>query len=219
LPSRLFRPRLEKLQIFAGRNDAPSVAHTIQQLRTLVGTLPVDNINVAPHAEEIRTLSGSDDPWRDLSEERVTHLSHTIAPLLRFSIAGGYPELQFENQTEQLALADLRAESGEIAKLRERINESLSLLPTNIPEIKPHLEAIAAASTGAFWDNLTCPRIMELQETFAPLMRFRNRRPAGTFVRLSLPDQIQGSPRSRSYQPQNVPSLRAGLSRDSSGVV
>ena len=32
---------------------------------------------------------------------------------------------------------------------------------------------------------------MQLQETFAPLMRFRNRRPPGTFVRLSLPDQIQ----------------------------
>ena len=30
---------------------------------------------------------------------------------------------------------------------------------------------------------------MQLQETFAPLMRFRNRRPS-TFVRLSLPDEI-----------------------------
>jgi type I restriction enzyme R subunit len=32
---------------------------------------------------------------------------------------------------------------------------------------------------------------MEVQETFAPLIRFRNRRPEGTFVRLSLPDEIQ----------------------------
>ena len=32
---------------------------------------------------------------------------------------------------------------------------------------------------------------MQLQETFAPLMRFRNRRAPGTFVRLSLPDEIQ----------------------------
>lgn len=43
----------------------------------------------------------------------------------------------------------------------------------------------------AFWGNLSCARIMRLQETFAPLMRFRNRRPPSTFVRLSLPDQIQ----------------------------
>jgi type I restriction enzyme R subunit len=32
---------------------------------------------------------------------------------------------------------------------------------------------------------------MQLQETFAPLMRFRNRRPPDTFVRLSLADPIQ----------------------------
>jgi type I restriction enzyme R subunit len=50
---------------------------------------------------------------------------------------------------------------------------------------------MAAARTDAFWKHLTCPRIMDLQETFAPLMRFRNRRPPGTFVRLGLPDRIQ----------------------------
>jgi type I restriction enzyme R subunit len=191
LPSRLFRLRIEKLQILAGRADAPSIAHTIRQVRTLVGTLPVENINVAAHAEEIRTLSGSDELWKVLDEARITHLNHGIAPLLRFSVAGSYPELQFENQTEQLALAHLRADSKEIEKLRERITESLSLLPTNIPEVRPHLEGIAAAKTDAFWAHLTCPRIMQLQETFAPLMRFRNRQTPNLFVRLSLSDQIQ----------------------------
>lgn len=190
LPSRLFRLRLEKLQILAGRGDLPSVAHTIRQLRDLVGTLPLENINVAPHAEEIRGLSDS-DAWSNLTDERVTYLSHTMAPLLRFSVAGTYPELQFENQTEQLALAHLKADAGEIEKLRERITEHLALLPANIPEIRPHLEALAAAQIDAFWANLSCLRIMQLQETFAPLMGFRNRRAPGAFIRLSLPDQIQ----------------------------
>lgn len=191
LPSRLFRLRLEKLQILAGRADAPSVTHTIRQLRALVGTLPLENINVSPHAEEIRRLADSDAPWSDLAEEHIAHLSHVIAPLLRFSVAGSYSELQFENQTEQLALAQLKADAAEIEQLRSRITENLALLPANIPEIRIHLEALAAAQTDAFWASLTCPRIMQLQETFAPLMRFRNRRAPGTFIRLSLPDQIQ----------------------------
>ncbi|MFL6520025.1 MAG: DEAD/DEAH box helicase family protein [Chthoniobacterales bacterium] len=191
LPSRLFRLRLEKLQILAGRQDSPSVDYTIGQLRGLVGTLPLENINVAPHAEEIRALCGSDEPWRNLTEERTSYFSHTIAPLLRFSLAGTYPELQFENQTEQLALAHLNLDAGEIEKLRGRITEHLSLLPLNIPEVRPHLAAVAAAQTDPFWNRLTCPGIMQLQETFAPLMRFRNRRAPGTFVRLSLPDEIQ----------------------------
>lgn len=190
LPSRLFRLRLEKLQILAGRDDSPSATYAVRQLRDLVSSLPLDNINIAPHGDEIRLLSGSDEPWSDLTDEKVAHLSHTIAPLLRFSMTGSYPELQFENQTEQLALAYLKADAGEITKLRERIAESLSLLPANIPEVMPHLEALTAAQTDAFWNNLTCPRIMQLQETFAPLMRFRNRRQPGIFVRLSLPDQV-----------------------------
>jgi type I restriction enzyme, R subunit len=191
LPSRLFRLRLEKLQILLGRSDLPSVEYTIHQLRNLVATLPLENINVAPHSEEIRFLSGNNDPWHSLTDERMAHLSHAIAPLLRFSQAGSYPELQFENQTEQLALAHLKADNGEIDRIREGITEHLSLLPTNIPEVVPHLEALTAAQTDAFWGNLTCPRIMGLQETFAPLMRFRNRRSQGTFVRLSIPDEIR----------------------------
>lgn len=189
LPSRLFQLRLEKLQILAGRSEAESATHAIGQLQRLIGSLPVENVNVAPHAEEVRQLSGSDQPWHDLSEERVAHLSHTIAPLLRFSIAGSYAELQFGNQTEQLALAHLRADAGEIDKLRDRITENLALLPTSIPEIRPHLDALAAIQADAFWQYLSYARIMQMQETFAPLMRFRNRRHEGTFVRLSMPDE------------------------------
>jgi type I restriction enzyme R subunit len=190
LPSRLFRLRLEKLQILLGRAETEDAAHAVGQLRHLVGTLPLENINVAPHAEEVRSLAGSPEPWSDLTEERVHFLNHTIAPLLRFSVAGSYVELQFENQTEQLALAHLRADDGESQRLRKRITENLALLPVNIPEVKRHLDALAEVRSAPFWKHLSCSRIMRMQETFAPLMRFRNRRPASTFVRLSLPDAI-----------------------------
>ncbi|MGB3222810.1 MAG: DEAD/DEAH box helicase family protein [Desulforhopalus sp.] len=192
LPSRLFRLRLEKLQIVSGREEVENIAYTISQLRNLISTLPIDNINIAPLAEEIHLLANSDTVWSEsLTEDRIAHLSHTIAPLLRFSVAGSYPELQFENQTEQLALAHLKADTGEIDRIRKAITDNLSLLPPNIPEIQPHLETIAATRTDAFWENLSFSRIMGLQGTFAPLMRFRNRRTTGNFVRLSLPDEIQ----------------------------
>jgi type I restriction enzyme R subunit len=190
LPTRLFRLRLEKLQILAGRDDAEAVAHTIGQLRAMVAALPLDNINVAPHADEIRKLADSDQPWSALDDERTRHLSATIAPLLRFAAAGGYPELQFQNQTEQLALAHLKADADELAKLRARITEHLGLLPMDLPEIKPHLAAIAATRTDAYWEHLSYARAMTLQETFAPLMRFRNRREGETFVKLSVPDAV-----------------------------
>jgi type I restriction enzyme, R subunit len=179
------------LQILAGRNDDASVDYTINQLRAMCGSLPLENINVAPFADEIRQLADSDAPWRTLSDDQLTKISHSIASLLRFSQAGTYTELQFENQTEQLALAFLKADTGEITRLRERIVENLNLLPISIPEVRRHSEELAALQTDAYWNTLSCPRIMHLQETFAPLMRFRNRRESGVFVRLSLPDKIQ----------------------------
>ena len=191
LPARLFRLRLEKLQILSGRNAAADVEHAIGQLRTLVQALPLENINIAPHAEEIRTLAENDAPWTNMDETALHHLSRTIAPLLRFAVIGSYPELQFENLTEQLALAHLKADVDEMASLRKRITEHLSLLPKNIPEVQPHLGALTAALTDVFWQSMTMNRIMDLQMTFAPLMRFRNRRPQRPFVRLNLPDKIQ----------------------------
>jgi type I restriction enzyme R subunit len=191
LPSRLFRLRLEKFQILAGRSDTASVNSTLHQLRDQVDALPLGNVNVSAHADELRLLAGSDEPWLKLTDSRIAHLSHTVAPLLRFSETGSYPELQFENYTEQLALAFLKADVGEIERLREQILENLLLLPTNIPETRPHLEKLAAVQTDAYWQNLSCPRIMELQAIFAPLMRFRNRRQPGKIIRLTLPDKIQ----------------------------
>ena len=191
LPARLFRLRLEKLQILSGRNAAADVEHAIGQLRTLVQALPLENINIAPHAEEIRTLAGNDALWTNMDETALHHLSRTIAPLLRFAVLGSYPELQFENLTEQLALAYLKADVNEMVSLRKRITEHLSLLPKNIPEVQPHLGALTAAMTDVFWQSMTMNRIMDLQMTFAPLMRFRNRRPQRPFVRLNLPDKIQ----------------------------
>jgi len=188
LPTRLFRLRLEKLQILSGRSESENAAHTIGQLRQLLGTLPLENLQVAPHAEAIRGITGSSTPWSDLSDEHIIFLNHTIAPLLRFSIAGSYHELQFENLTEQLALAQIKADEKEVERLAALIVENLSLLPASLPEIRPHHELLAAATRTAFWKSADYAKTMQVQEVFAPLMRFRNRRPPGTFVKLSSSD-------------------------------
>jgi type I restriction enzyme R subunit len=191
LPTRLFRLRLEKLQILFGRSEARDAAHATSQLRRLVGTLPLENLQVAPHSEAIREMSASSNPWNDLSEERIGFLNHTIAPLLRFSLAGSYHELQFENLTEQLVLAQMKADDKEAERLAVQVMENLTLLPAALPEIRPHHELLASATRAAFWQQADYTKVMQVQEVFAPLMRFRNRRPSGTFVKLSLPDEIK----------------------------
>ena len=128
--------------------------------------------------------------WAALDENRIRHLSHTLAPLLRFAITATWAELQFENLTEQLALAHLKADPTEIENLKNRIEDSLRLLPTDLPEVRPHWEALSFALSPGFWDHLHYTRIVGLQETLAPLMRFRGRRDRGQIIQISLPDEI-----------------------------
>lgn len=109
---------------------------------------------------------------------------------MRFSASAGYAELQFEIQTEQLALAYFKVETGEVSRLEKLIRENLKLLPVELPEVRGQLEALTFAQSTGFWANLDYERIIQLQITFAPLMRFRSSRDPGQIVRLSLPDDI-----------------------------
>jgi type I restriction enzyme, R subunit len=190
MPSRLFRLRLEKLQILMGRGDVPAATATRVAMQEMLNSLPLENINIAPHADELRNLIRNVSAWEPLDQAKVDHLSNAIAPLLRFSASAGYAELQFEIQTEQLALAHFKADIGELSRLEKLIRENLKLLPVELPEVRRQIEALTFAQSTGFWANLDYERIMQLQTTFAPLMRFRSRRDPGQIVRLSLPDDI-----------------------------
>jgi type I restriction enzyme, R subunit len=148
LPTRLFRLRLEKLQILRGRTETAPTDATLKQLQEMLGSLPLINVNVAPRAEEIRSFIRDEAGWSPLDGAKVSHLSQTIAPLLRFSIVGTFAELQFENLTEQLTLAYLKADADEVNDLRERIQENLRLLPIDLPEVRLHREALPGPYCG-----------------------------------------------------------------------
>jgi type I restriction enzyme, R subunit len=190
MPTRLFRLRLEKLQILSGRGEQAAAEATRASLRAMFSALPLENINVAPHADELRMLIRDPSAWSTLDQEMVNHFSHALAPLLRFAVTPTWAELHFENLTEQLALAHLKGDQPELESIGTRIEESLRLLPTDLPEIRPHREALSFALSGGFWDHLDYTRIEGLQETFSPLMRFRGRRDRGQIIQLSLPDEI-----------------------------
>lgn len=167
LPTRLFRLRLEKMQILVGREELTLTELVRAALQCMLGSIPLENVQVAPHAEALRTYTSEASAWTPLDAARISLLSHTMAPLLRFAVTAGWAELQFENLTEQLALAHLKADANEITRLRERIEENLQLLPTDLPEVRPHQEALAFALSAGFWEHLDYGRIMQLEELAA----------------------------------------------------
>jgi len=190
LPVRLFRLRLEKMQILGGRSLSIEAAEVRGVLQEMLGSIAEGSVSVAPHLAELRQLRDDPAAWLPLDDTSAQRLGQVIAPLLRFSTLTGWPSLQFENLTEQLALAHLRADASEIARHREHIVENLRSLPTELPEVHVHLASLTFALSDGFWDKLDYTRIMRVQTTFASLMHFRARRGTGEMIRLSLPDEI-----------------------------
>lgn len=188
LPVRLFRQRLEKLVLQRGLGAEADSQATIQQLTSMLGQLPPENINIRPHADEMSKLL---DPtaWQELNETRVEHLSQTIAPLLRFLPDINLSVMVFEVRTERLATAFLSGDQDGVTRLREQITSDLNRLPVNLPVISAQLEKLTWAKSDGFWDHLDMTRIMDLQTTFAPLMRYRQREEQN-LIHLHLPDQI-----------------------------
>jgi type I restriction enzyme R subunit len=188
LPVRLFRLRLEKLLLQQGLHaDADGIV-TRQQLISMLTQLPTDNVNIRPHAEEITRLMNIDS-WYEVDEQKITQLRQTIAPLTRFLPEVVLTMMTFEVRTERLATAFLTGDSAEIERVREQIINDLQHLPVNLPVVTVQLERLAWVKSDGFWDHLTTTRIMDLQTTFAPLMRYRQREEQ-QLIHLHLPDQI-----------------------------
>ncbi len=188
LPVRLFRLRLDKLILQRGLDNVVEAEATCRQLQAMLRQLPIENVNIKPHAEEITFLLQV-NAWQEMNENKLTRLRQTIAPLTRFLPDVVFPVMTFEVRTERLATAHLSGETDEVTHLREQITSDLVRLPVNLPAIAAQREKLAWAQSDGFWAHLDIARIMELQAAFAPLMRYRQREEQ-KLIHLHLPDQI-----------------------------
>lgn len=80
LPIRLLRLRMEKLVILAGRSDPSAADEARESLQTMLRALPLEDVNVARLAAEIRALIDEPGRWIPMEQPQVEHLSHRIAP-------------------------------------------------------------------------------------------------------------------------------------------
>ena len=74
--------------------------------------------------------------------------------------------------------------------LSGRVLDGLRLLPKDLPEVRRHSKDLAFALSPAFWEHLDYPRIIDLRDRFAPLMRFRARCPRSGIIQLEMTDRM-----------------------------
>jgi type I restriction enzyme, R subunit len=184
LPVRLFRLRLEKwLLLHAEQQDATDA---VNELQTMVASLPRQSINVRPHLDEIDELIRE---WPKPESQTHRFLSASIAPLMRLAPFWMLDEIQFRIHCERVSVAWLKGDKAEQEKAKTSISEALTSLADNVPAIKSVAEQRAWALSEGFWEHLDLDRLKQMQDTFAPLMKFRRSTPQ-IVVELNLPDAI-----------------------------
>lgn len=188
LPVRLFRARLAKLERLRTLHRVDAVAETTKQLQAMLSLVPAENVNVRPHLAELAELQ-KDESWAVMDAAHLDHISKSIAPLLRLIADVNLQVMIFELRTERLAIAHLDRQGEEVEKLRTQLVEDLRLLPTNLQEVQVQEEKLQWVMSGGFWEHLDYDRIMDLLNTFAPLMRYRQAQ-RREIIRLNLPDHI-----------------------------
>ncbi|MBW4028212.1 MAG: DEAD/DEAH box helicase family protein [Acidobacteria bacterium] len=184
LPVRLFRLRLEKLQLLCAQGQ--NVEGAIAELRALLQALPRNSISVRPHWDELDALMSE---WPSPGATAFEHLSRTIAPLMRLSPLWGLDELQFRVWCERLAVAWLKGDASAEAKLSESIQGAIASLAESITDVQNVAEQCAWVRSPGFWHHLDMQRLTMLQSVFSPLMRFRTSAVKHT-VEINLPDRI-----------------------------
>lgn len=184
LPVRLFRERLTRWQLEYAQQRNTNTCVT--RLQTMLGALPRQSIDVRPHLEEIDRLL---QQWPQPLPAAVEHLSQTLAPLSRLVPGQSIDELQWRLWCERAAIACLQADTNALMRLQALIQDALRRLADDIPEVRAEAHARTFARSPDFWQHLDLPRLDELQDRFAHLMRFRVRE-AGQPIEINLPDRI-----------------------------
>ncbi|MBI5031754.1 MAG: DEAD/DEAH box helicase family protein [Chloroflexi bacterium] len=184
LPVRLFRLRLEKLLTLRGLNKLTEATDTATQLRSMLMQMPTDNALVRQKSDELEKYLAT-----DLSTLDDMSGINALAPLLRFMPEVNFNVMGFEVRTEELTTAQLSGNAESIERLHEKVLGDLDRLPTGLPEVQAQAEKMAWVRGAGFWEFLDYSRVMELQTTFAPLMRFRQPQ-TRQIIHLNLPDKI-----------------------------
>jgi type I restriction enzyme R subunit len=184
LPVRLFRLRIERWLLERGRNE--DAISTMAELQAMVAALPMGSINVRVHMDDVQQLLKK---WPEPDEQVLKQLNSTIAPLMRHVWDWPLSELQFRVLCERVSVAWLKQENDEVEKLAERVREAVASLADSIREVKRVAEQRAWVLSPGFWRHLDRQRLAQLQDIFAPLMRYRVAK-TSTMVELNLPDAI-----------------------------
>lgn len=179
--------RSRSMSLTPEEEDESSDFHRIvRDVRADIARIPLESYSVRRNLKEVRE-AWQDDFWGYITESKLEFLRMKVAPLLRFVPFVRPAETFFTSKMERCGLAHLQHK--DLASHIQSIREDVSLLPTNIEEVKARQRHIDNVLSNDFWMQRTLASIDEAKEALAPVMKYKRERPSLVFE-LGLDDVI-----------------------------
>src|SRR2546425_3042180 len=175
MPVRLFRARLDQLEVALGRSAGEVIQAVKADLKADLAALPANNVVVLERQADLAVV-GEDAYWARLGRQELGFLRQTIAPILRAKSDADFKALRFETDIVELSTALLAGNRDTADALSEAIVEQVAELPLGVNLVANERDLIDAVLSPAWWASVDQARLRDLVARLAPLMRFRQER-------------------------------------------
>jgi len=175
LPVRLFKARLDKLEVALGVARFDVVEAVKADLRRDLNALPKNNVIVSDKEAELAVVE-PDQFWDQLKAKDLAFLRSEIASILRARSDADFKAMRFETEVVELGTALLSENMDAFEAIKESILAQVSELPLTVNMVAKERDLIEEVQQAHWWATATEEKLRSLYERLAPLMRFRQRR-------------------------------------------
>jgi type I restriction enzyme R subunit len=170
--TKIFLTRIHILDFFQHAKDQGNAEKVKKKLAFDVESLPQKSIAIQEHLRDVE-LARSPKLWDRVGLDPLSFLKTKIAPLMRYKQNVEPNEASFTQKCQELSLAILTGDHGEIKRLSGAIAEMLECLPTTIREVKEKETELDHVLSKSFWQNPTYDSVQDMLEIFGPLMKYK----------------------------------------------
>ncbi len=188
LPVKLFKTKLKKLKHFKFIEDEDNLLKSTQEIEKMIKELPMDSITIKENRRKIDHVFEKNF-WDNVAEDSFVYLNEQIAPLLKYQGVTPVDEMTFQLKTQQLGLALLTHDEKILKRIQKSIANDVNDLRPTINAVKEKMEDRTKVLSEKFWKNIAYEDADYLEETFTPLMKYRDRDPR-VVIELELDDII-----------------------------
>src|SRR6266571_5821534 len=175
MPVRLFRARLDQLEVALAKSTGEVVEAVEADLRADLTALPANNVVVLEHQADLAVVR-EDAYWARLGRQELGFLRQTIAPILRAKSDAQFKSLRFETDVVELGTALLAGNRDAVDALCEAIVEQVAELPLGVNLVAKERDLIEAMLSPAWWASVDDAKLRDVVARLGPLMRFRQER-------------------------------------------